>query len=132
MYIDLIILNNEVLNDIRWAMALLPLCFLSFLAGVKTYANSPVRRLGIVAYICAIMWATIIPIMAALPMMIVTIVIYDVGFDVPLVSLPIPVIVFVMLLPPIAAILFFLIIQRAWDVPVYVAKKIKPTNSPDE
>ena len=69
MYTELINFINEILNDSRWGLGLWMLNLVFLFLATEKYKYSPIRQ-GSVAYFCAIMWATNVPVMAFLPIAI--------------------------------------------------------------
>lgn len=128
MYADILSIINEIVNDGRWVMVLLLCCFLFFLFGVKAYAQSPVRRLGTTAYIFAIAWATIVPVLAFLPITVVAFAVIFAMFAL----LKLSGLAMILVIPAIAifGISSIIIVCSLLAVPEYLAKKTKFTNSP--
>lgn len=125
MYADILSIINEIVDDGRWVMVLLLCCFLFFLFGVKAYAQSPVRRLGAVAYIFAIAWTTIVPVLAFLPIAIVAFAVIFTMFAL----LKLSGLAMILVIPAIAAfgILSITIVCALLAVPDYITKKTKLT-----
>lgn len=125
MYTDFLSIINEIVNDGRWVMVLLLCCSLFFLFGVKAYAQSPVRRLGTAAYILAIMWATIVPVLASPPIAGIA---FAVVFAM-LALLKLSGLAIILTVPAIAAfgILSITIVCALLAVPDYITKKTKLT-----
>lgn len=122
---------NEILSDGGWGIVLLQFCFLFFLFGIKAYAQSPIRHLGTTAYIFAIAWATIVPVLAFPPIAGVA---FAVVFAM-LALLKLSGLAIILTVPAIAVfgISSIIIVCSLLAVPEYLAKKAKltkPTTQP--